>query len=458
MKTYKELKELQAAEFAAIEQILETCRTEGRVDANGEPMPTPEECKRIEEHTANAAGIQDECNAIDYRQKVLEEKERVKASAVRDTRGPDPVPTAITEHTHDLRLDDPKGQFKNYGEFMRCVRGAAIGGSYGVDPRLTIQAATGMSELSGPDGAFAVPPQFRNTIWESIFSDDPVNLVARCDQIPVAGKDVTLPADAESSRAVGSQAGGLRAYWLNEGGTLTGSKPTLRTLTLKPKKLTALVYMTDELMQDSMAMQAYLERRTSKVLNYQINKAIYRGSGVGDPLGVLNAACLTTVSAETGQTSATPLMKENIAKMFARMIPASKMGAVWLVNPGLMPYLQATYAQAGVGGIPAYMPPGGLSQTPYGTLMGLPLLECEWCSAYNTTGDILLGNFSKYVVATKGGVRADTSIHVQFTTDETAFRFIIRIDGQPWRTTTLTGEYAASGETYSDFVALETRS
>ena len=46
-------------------------------------------------------------------------------------------------------------------------------------------------------------------------------------------------------------------------------------------------------------------------------------------------------------------------------------------------------------------------------------------------GDIVLADWSQYKVATIGGVQAASSMHVQFLTDQMAYRFIRRVDGQP---------------------------
>jgi hypothetical protein len=48
------------------------------------------------------------------------------------------------------------------------------------------------------------------------------------------------------------------------------------------------------------------------------------------------------------------------------------------------------------------------------------------------------------------------SIHVQFLYDESIFRFVLRLDGQPERASALT-PYKGS-DTLSHFVALQTRS
>ena len=55
---------------------------------------------------------------------------------------------------------------------------------------------------------------------------------------------------------------------------------------------------------------------------------------------------------------------------------------------------------------------------------------------------------------TKGGMQAASSIHVQFVTDETAFRFVLRLDGQPLWHSALT-PYKGS-DTLSPFVTVAT--
>jgi HK97 family phage major capsid protein len=91
--------------------------------------------------------------------------------------------------------------------------------------------------------------------------------------------------------------------------------------------------------------------------------------------------------------------------------------------------------------------------------MGRPVFPIEQCSSIGTLGDIIFVDVANgYVVAEKGGVKVDMSIHVLFSTDESAFRFITRIDGQPVRATALTPYKGGASYTQSHCIALETRS
>lgn len=70
-------------------------------------------------------------------------------------------------------------------------------------------------------------------------------------------------------------------------------------------------------------------------------------------------------------------------------------------------------------------------------------------------GDILLADMSQYILTDKRSVDAQQSIHVRFIYDETAFRFIYRVDGQPAWGNTLT-PYKGSTKR-SPFVTLAAR-
>jgi len=55
----------------------------------------------------------------------------------------------------------------------------------------------------------------------------------------------------------------------------------------------------------------------------------------------------------------------------------------------------------------------------------------------------------------KGGMQADSSIHVAFLTGEQAFRFTLRLDGQPFWKSPLTPYKGTT--TVSPFVVLQNR-
>jgi HK97 family phage major capsid protein len=106
-----------------------------------------------------------------------------------------------------------------------------------------------------------------------------------------------------------------------------------------------------------------------------------------------------------------------------------------------------------IGNVPVFLPAGGLSGLPYDTILGRPYYDIEYLPALGTLGDLLLVSPSQYQMIEKaGGIQSASSIHVYFTTDETAFRFVYRVDGAPIWDTTLTLKDGTT--TVSPFVAL----
>jgi HK97 family phage major capsid protein len=103
-----------------------------------------------------------------------------------------------------------------------------------------------------------------------------------------------------------------------------------------------------------------------------------------------------------------------------------------------------------------FVPQGGASGQPYNALFGRPVVVIEQASVLGTVGDVVLADMSRYLIGQKGGLQSAQSIHVQFTTDQSVFRFVLRIDMAPELATAITP--AQGSTTESCFVTLETRS
>jgi len=244
-------------------------------------------------------------------------------------------------------------------------------------------------------------------------------------------------------------------YWEHEGATKTETQPELRQIELTLKKLIGLCYATDELLQDATALEAVIMQAFSEEFGFRVDDAIINGNGAVQMLGILNSPALVTVNAEGGQAADT-IIYENIVSMWSRMYGPSRLNAAWYINQDIEPQLYTMSLAVGTGGQLVYLPPGGASGTPYATLFGKPVIPIEQASTVGTVGDIILADMSQYLLADKGGVQSDRSIHVKFTTDETTFRFVYRVDGQPWWSSALTPK-SGSANTLSPFVALASR-
>lgn len=344
---------------------------------------------------------------------------------------------------------DNEKRFASFGEqLMAAYRAATPGGK--VDERLTTRAASGLNESTPSDGGFLVQQDFVTELLKRTYETG--ILASKVKKIPIStnANGMKINAIDEDSRANGSRWGGVQTYWEGEADELTASKPKFRQMELSLKKLTGLCYATDELLQDAAALEAVIRQAFAEEFGFKIDDAILSGSGEGEPLGILNSGAIVTVAKEASQTDI--ITVENLIKMWNRLWSRSRANAVWYINQELEPYLYTLK----IGDKPVYIPAGGLSEKPYGTLFGRPVVPIEQCSAAGEVGDIILADIGQYLLIDKGGVKSASSIHVRFLYDENVFRFIYRVDGKPIWTKPLT-PYKGSA-TVSPFVTLAKRS
>lgn len=351
-------------------------------------------------------------------------------------------------------LRSPTFGFRSFGEFAQSVRQV---GPSGVpqDDRLRA-VATGLQQGVGPEGGFLLAPQFSTTLWDGV-SKNGASILPFLDQYTVTGEFVEFPAQHETSRATGSRWGGVQAYWIAEAEQMTKSKPKFRKMRLEPQQLAVMAYVTDKLLANSpLSLEQYLTRVATDEITFLVNDAVIRGDGVGKPRGWLPHSALVSVTKATNQPAST-IYEQNIGDAWMRLHPMGRSRALWLANPSAEAqfdrFFQPIKNVAGTENV------GGLKNDTWDgakrTLKGRPVLFLEQMEAVGTVGDLLLVDPLGYALGTRGGIDAGVSIHLRFDYNETAFRFLFAVDGQPWITTALSPYKGA--DTLTTHVAVATR-
>jgi HK97 family phage major capsid protein len=333
-------------------------------------------------------------------------------------------------------------EFSGMGEFLQaivCASDSLWRSRFGASRadelmnKLTAyQAVSGTSVGVPSDGGFLVRKD-----WSSAMLDrarEQAVLLPRTRNIQVGGDFDSLeyPYVDESSRATGSRWGGVQVFWVAEADTVTAKKPKIGKGELKLEEIMGLAYATDRLVRDASALEGLLGSSFESEVAFQVDDAIFRGNGVGKPLGFFGHPAYVEVAKEGSQVADTVVVG-NILKMYARMPSRLKAGAAWLIHPDVMTQLP----QMSIGNQPVWLPPSGnLKDAPAGLLLGRPVIELEQSNELGKAGDIMLVNLNEYVTITKAaeGLRYDTSMHVRFLNNESTFRWVFRINGQPtWR-------------------------
>lgn len=358
----------------------------------------------------------------------------------------------------DNAANDAKMGFKTFGEFAASVLQAAVNPRRALDPRLVMgeggmQAAapsTYGNELSGVDGGFLIPPQFSQEIFMLSLGED--SLLPYTDNVDLDdGNGMVFPKDETTPWGTD----GIRAYWQNEAGAGTQTKPKLGTLALRLHKLLALVPVTDELLADARGLASYLPKKVALSIRWKTNEAIINGTGAGQPQGIVNSNAVVQVSKDSGQAANT-LTITNIANMRSQLPNTASYGAaIWLIHPTVMGLLLTLNSS----GVPYFMPQaqprGVLQQAPVDMLFGRPIIYSQHAAVLSSVGDVQLMDLSYYQTITKGGMQTATSMHLYFDADATAFRTTFRVDGKPKISAAIS---QASGSTkLSPFLKLQNR-
>lgn len=311
-----------------------------------------------------------------------------------------------------------------------------------------------MEEGDDDQGGFLVPADMAG-LWMPPELESSIS-TSRAFRIPVRGNRIQMPALVDATH-VGSYFGGVTIYRPGEGGVKTQSKPHLRMIELTLHKQTVLVPVTDEMIEDSpISMAAFLNQVVPQAINFQKDADHLDGTGAGMALGAINAAnpSLIVVAPRAGQAAAT-IIYENLVDMWSRFKMISAGSACWVAGHDCFPQLATMAMAVGTGGVAVWQPANLAAGRPLSTLFGLPLILTEKTQLLGVQGDIGLIDWSQYYVADKGGVKTASSIHLWFDYDVTAFRFVLRSDGQPAWQTPLTPYNG--GPTLSPFVVLGAR-
>ena len=373
----------------------------------------------------------------------------------------------VGESRIEVTKDEADQPFANLGDQLKAIAKAGYPGSQIREPRLkrcvekaldpVTKAPTGAGETVPSDGAFLVAQEFIPTLLNRVWATS--ICYGKCTKQAVGPNfnGFKIPAIDETSRANGSRWGGVQAYWGAEAASITSSKPKFRQISVELQKLFALCYVTDELLEDSVALEGYINQWFPAEFGFKLDDAIINGDGAGKPLGILNSPGRVTVAKETGQVAAT-IVTNNILKMWRRMWAQSMGNAIWFINQDTLTQLATLTIPIGTAGALAnlFQLPGSVTQgSPYGTMLNRPVIPIEQAATAGTEGDVIFADLSQYIVGDKGGLNAASSIHVSFVTDQTAFRWIYRTNGEPIWHSPLT-PYKGS-DTIGPYVTLATR-
>ena len=350
------------------------------------------------------------------------------------------------------REDTMRHGFPSIGAFAMAVIEATK--PNGVqDGRLRYFASeTSFQRVSnGEDGGFAIPPAFMREIYQKVRA--PEALLSRTRNM---NSDSDVAHMLVNEEQPGITAGGVKAYWVGEGADMTRTKAKLKNKMMELHELGVLIFASNKSLRNASLLGSFIREESPKAITFALNDAIVAGDSVAKPRGLINSPSKVTVAKESGQTAATVNYK-NIVKMWNRLDAALRGGAVWLINQDVEPQLELMEfpTTTGATAVPVYLPPGGASDTPYARLKGRPVIPVDPCKTLGVEGDIILTDLQTYLTLTAGGIEEDTSAHLAFDQNLTAFKFMFSVFGDSlWQAPK---QPQNGSTTYSNIVTLADR-
>jgi len=333
-----------------------------------------------------------------------------------------------------------KGIFKSFGEYLQsAVR---------KDEKWSEYCEKVLSMDSDTAGGYLVPEEFIPEIQKVASEDGIVRPLATV--LPAGAEhpdaEVNIPVLDQAGSTGKAMFAGVDYCWTDEAGSKVDTEPKLDSVKLAPYEYSASTVITDKLLRNANIVEALVKATYSRAQVAFEDYYFLRGTGIGQPLGVLNSpAYLTMARAGLGA-----IAYADVLDLRTQLIPGAN--PVWVISQSA--YADIVTLADGAGH--SIFIGGDITKSVPDRLLGFPIKWTYRVPAVGTVGDISLCDFSYYLIKDGFGPAFDTSKHVYFQTNKTMLKMFANVDGQPWLTDTILAEDEATE--ISPFLGLTTLS
>ena len=241
-----EMREKRAKLWATMEGFLDTHRNEkGVLSAEDDGI---------------YAGMEKDLNDLSNEIKRMERKDAIEAELKKPV--DKPLKTAPEQAAAPQKLGRASNAYKE--DFGRHLRGKA--------PIHNV-----LSESTDADGGYLVPEEFEKQIIKGL---DANNVIRNIAKVITTHHDRKIPLAASHSVAT----------WTAENAAFTESNPTFGQNEIDAHKLTDLIRISVELLQDSeFDLEAYIAAEFARAFGIAEEQAFCVGTGAGQPTGIFTA-------------------------------------------------------------------------------------------------------------------------------------------------------------------------
>jgi len=298
-----------------------------------------------------------------------------------------------------------------------------------------MKAATYNGEAVNADGGFTVPIEFGAIVIEFAIATSPI--LSQVWRVPMSSSEIRFPKLSQGEN--GNYFGGVYMTCngipaISEGTIGTGTKTRWEQNIFNAKKIAGHTAITEELQQDSiMNILNYMAALYIRAFQYKLEQMIIAGNGTNeflgitkDPIVIANAVARKAANKVSGddfinlEGAVDEAFGDDKLSWLTRRATVAKVRAERVNVDGTGEYLvRESWAERQA------------TQILTKNILGHPYHVTRNVPAIGSTGDVIIGDMSMYMLATRMDMRIDISDAPYWLENETAMRMIARMDGMP---------------------------
>lgn len=293
----------------------------------------------------------------------------------------------------------------------------------GADGRRELRA---MGETLLTEGAVLVPDQQYGQVWDHLAAEA-VMLAAGARVVTTDRASVTIP--KLSSDSVGT--------WTAENAEITESSPTMAGIVATPKKLAALVKVSNELIADANPdVVEMIMRQLTRSLALGLDLAAFEGTGTeNQPRGLANLASGTiTVNTSLGADGSVLSNLDVVAEAIASIETANGRPSAIVMHPAVWGAIGKLKTDTAASRNEPLITAGTVTEAIQRRLFGLPvyltsqLSRTETRGSSHTCSSIYVCDASQIVCVRAGQMRLELDRSRLFNYDQSEIRGVLRAD------------------------------
>ena len=281
--------------------------------------------------------------------------------------------------------------------------------------RSGVASAELRDHATSPDasGGYLVPNEFKRELVMALNEQNVMRALAT--SFATASGIMSIPVNS----AHGS------ASWKTEAAAYATSDETFSEVTLSAYKATALIKVSEELLNDSVfPIESFLATEFGRRLGKLEEEAFVNGTGSNQPTGVVGGSTLGTTA-----TATNAITSDELTDLHYSLGRAYRNRASWLMADATVKMIRKL--KTGVSGDNTYLWQAGLQAGEPDQIFGRPVYVSEYMPAA-TTGlkPILFGDFSYYYIGDRDAISMQRLVELYAANGQIGFRQFKRTDGK----------------------------